>query len=156
MNATQLRRKLELIWWGFTLIAISAVLLPIWLQTHDYPFYFPNALYIVIFITFTRYTFFLKHTFIAKMLWPKLLILAGSTIVTFIIIMSLGDFSNYLEEKGLQTVVDHLPLARQYPLLRYIQGEMIFFGVASALSAIILPLRMLISIFRMYNNDGTV
>jgi hypothetical protein len=156
MNAARLRRKLELMWWGFTLIAVVAVLLPIWLQTHSYPFYLPNTLYIVIFITFSRYTFFLKHTFLAKVLWPKLLILGGSVILTFILVMSLGDFSNYLEEKGLQTVVEHLPAARQYPLLRYIQGEMIFFGIASAFSAIALPLRMLVSIFRIYNNDGTV
>lgn len=156
MNETRLRRKLELIWWCFTLIAVVAVLLPVWLQTQDYPFYLPNALYIIIFITFTRYAFFLKHTFIAHMLWPKFVILAFSVILVFIILMSLGDFSNHLEEKGLQTVVDHLPISRQYSVLRYIQTQMIFFGIASAMSAVLLPVRMLISIFRMYNSDGKV
>ncbi|HLF62571.1 MAG TPA: hypothetical protein VI603_02410 [Saprospiraceae bacterium] len=155
MDPIDLRRKLEIIWWGFTLLAVVAILLPIRLQTHGYPFYIPNALYIVIFITFTRYAFFLKHTFIAKLFWPKFLILAGGAIVTFVLVMSLGDFSNYLEEKGLQTLVDHLPISRQYSVMRYIQGEMIFFGIASTLSAIALPLRMLVSIYRMYNH-GTV
>jgi len=155
MNIGPLRRKLELIWWGFTLVAVSLVLLPIRLQTPDYPFYLPNALYIVIFITFARYTFFLKHTFIARMLWPKLLILAGSIILVFILIMSLGDFSNFLSEEGLQTVVGNLTVPRQYALMRYIQSEMIFFGVASVMSAIALPVRMLISIFRMHN-QGTI
>jgi hypothetical protein len=155
MDSTVLRRKLEIIWWGFTLLAVLAVLLPIRLQTKHYPFYLPNALYIVVFITFTRYAFFLKHTFIARMFWPKFLILAGSAIVTFLLIMSLGDFSNYLEEKGLQMIVGHLPVENQYHVMRYIQGEMIFFGVASILSAIVLPFRMLVSIFRMYNH-GTV
>ncbi len=149
------RQRLELTWWGFTAFVVVLILLPIRLQTPDYPFYFPNALYIIIFITFTRYSFFLKHTFIARMLWPKLFILAGSVILVFILIMSLGDFSNYLSEKGLQTVVGKVPLSRQYPLMRYMQSEMIFFGVASVVSAIILPVRMLISVFRMYNH-GTV
>ena len=155
MKSSHLRRRLELLWWGFTIIAVVAVLLPIWLQTPSYPFYLPNAGYIIIFITFARYAFLLKHTFIARMLWPKLLVLAGSVIVVFILIMSLGDFSNYLEEKGLQTIVGHLPVSRQFSLMRYIQSEMIFFGIASVISAIVLPVRMLISIFRMYNH-GTV
>ena len=155
MDTGQLRRKLEMIWWGFTLIAVLAVLLPIALQTQSYPFYVPNAAYIVIFITFTRYAFFLKHTFIANMLWLKLLIMGAGAITVFIIIMSLGDFSNYLEEQGLQTLVADLSISRQYSLMRYIQSEMLFFGVASAVSAVLLPLRMLISIFRMYNH-GTV
>jgi hypothetical protein len=69
--------------------------------------------------------------------------------------MSLGDFTNYLTEVGLQTLVSELPVAAQYSVMRYIQGEMLFFGIASAVSAIVLPLRLFVSIFRMYNH-GTV
>jgi len=155
MDVKRARLSLEIIWWVFTAVAIAAVLVPIRLQTDTYPFYLPNALYIVIFITFTRYTFFLRHTFLAYLFWIKLLILAFSVILVFILIMSLGDFSNFLDEKGLQTIVSHLPVARQYPLMRYIKSEMIFFGVASVVSAIVFPVRMLISVFRMYNS-GTI
>lgn len=155
MESIKLRRKLEWIWWGFTLLVVIITLLPIWLNTHDFPFYFANTLYIVAFITFTRYAFFLKHTFIAHLFWPKFIILAGGAITVFLLLMSLGDFSNYLEEKGLQTIVDHLRVDKQYPMIRYIQGEMIFFGVASAMSSIAISIRMLISIYRMYNH-GTV
>jgi hypothetical protein len=69
--------------------------------------------------------------------------------------MSLGDFTNYLDEVGLQTLVTDLPIDRQYSVMRYVQGEMLLFGIASAVSAITLSLRMCISIFRMYNH-GTV
>jgi hypothetical protein len=152
MHANHLRRRLEILWWLFTLILVIIVMLPIYLNTHNFPFYLPNILYIVIFVTFARYTFLLRYTLIAKTFWPKFLILAGSAILTFVLIMSLGDFSNYLEEKGLQTLVDHHPVKKQYSVMRYIQKEMIFFGVASALSAVVLPMRMLLSIFRMYNH----
>jgi len=155
VNVVQLKSRLELIWWIATGVIVLAVILPIRVQTHDYPFYFPNILFIVISITFTRYTFFLRHTFLAHLLWPKLLIMAGSVISVFILIMALGDFTNFLDEKGLQLLVDHHPVQKQYRVMKYIQGEMTFFGVASVLSAIILPVRMLISVWRMYNR-GTV
>jgi hypothetical protein len=66
MEASKLKGRLELIWWTFTILAVVAVLLPIRLQTQGYPFYLANAIYVVIFITFSRYAFFLKHTFIAR------------------------------------------------------------------------------------------
>jgi hypothetical protein len=155
MNPAPLKRKLELIWWCFTLIVVTAVLLPIILNTRGFPFYFANTLYIVIFITFSRYAFFLRHTWLARRSWLKLIIMAGSAITVFLLLMSLGDFSTYLEDQGLQTLVDHLPVSEQYGVLRYIQGEMIFFGIASAVSAVVLALRMLISVYRAYNH-GTV
>jgi hypothetical protein len=155
MNEGRLKSQLEIIWWGFTAIVVLAVLLPIWLQTHDFPFYLENMAFIVIAITFTRYAFLLRHTFIARMLWPKLFILAISAILIFILIMALGDFTNFLDEKGLQLLVDHLPIQKQYRVMKYIQGEMTFFGVASVFSAFLLALRMLVSIWRI-RNRGTV
>ena len=155
VNVVRLKGRLELIWWIATGIVVLAVILPILLQTHNYPFYFPNILFVVISITFTRYTFFLRHTFLANMMWPKLLIIAASGISVFILILALGDFTSFLDEKGLQVLVDHHPVQKQYRIMKYIQGEMTFFGVASVISAVVLPLRMLISVWRMYNR-GTV
>jgi hypothetical protein len=151
MDQVGLKLRLEGLWWCFTAVAVIAVLLPVWMCTRDYPFYTANALYIIIAITFSRYTFLLRQTFLAPLFWPKLVIMALAAIVVFILITSLGDFSNYLDEKGLQTIVDHLPVKQQFGVMRYIKGEMVFFGVASIGSAIILPLRMLISVWRMRN-----
>ena len=155
MNQTYLKVGLEAIWWVFTAVAVIAILAPVYLWTHDYPFYISNALFIVITITFARYAFFLRHTFLARLFWPKFLIIALSAILVFVLITALGDFTNYLEERGLQTLVDHLHIERQYKTMSYIQGEVIFFGIASIISSALLALRMLISIWRMYNR-GTV
>lgn len=154
-QARKLKYRLEFLWWCFTGIVVVAALLPILLHTKRYPFYLPNILYIVIAITFTRYAFLLRHTFLAPLLWPKFVILAGSAIVVFVLVLSLGDFSGFLKEQGMQAAVEHLPVSQQYAMMQYIQGEMIFFGIASIFSAVLLPLRMLMSIWRM-RNRGTV
>lgn len=155
MENAGLKGRLELIWWMFTLTTVVAVLLPIRLQTDDFPFYLANALYIVIAITFSRYAFLLRHTFLARMFWPKFIIIAFSAILVFVLMTSLGDVTNFIDEVGLQTLVDHLPIERQYKLIGYIRAEVVFFGVASIISAIILPIRMVISIWRI-RNRGTV
>ena len=155
MNDKHLRLRLEFLWWGFTAVLVVAVLLPIYLGTHRYPFYVANALYVIFAVTFARYTFFLKHTFLARLFWVKFLIIAGNAILLFVLTTSLGDFTTYMDEKGLQTLVDHLPVKRQYSLVGYIRGEMVFFGVASIVGAMFLAFRMLVSIWRQYNH-GTV
>ena len=152
----QLKQRLEAIWWAFTLILIIAVMTPLWINKITFPFLWINVLFIIIFVTFTRYIFLLKHTLWARKMWPKFLILGGSVILIFVIITAMGDFNNYVEEVGLQTLVDHLPQERRYPLIRYIQTEAIFFGVGSALAAAFFPIRMLISIWRIRNTPDKV
>lgn len=155
MENTGLRIRLELIWWIFTALAVVAVLLPIRLSTDGFPFYVSNALYIVIAITFSRYAFLLRHTFLAHLFWVKFLIIAFSAVLVFVLMTSLGDFTIYIDEVGLQILVDHLPIEKQYKIMGYIRAEVTFFGVMSIISAIILPIRMIISIWRM-RNRGTV
>jgi hypothetical protein len=67
----------------------------------------------------------------------------------------LGDFHNFLEERGLQTLVTHLHVTKQTSVINYIKSEMIFFGVASIIAGLILPIRMIVSLWRM-RNRGTV
>ena len=49
----------------------------------------------------------------------------------------------------------HLHVTKQTSLINYIKNEMIFFGVGSIITGIILPFRMIISLWRM-RNKGTV
>jgi len=83
-------------------------------------------------------------------------IIALALVSVFVIVTLIGDFNNYLEEVGLQEVVGHLHASRQYRMIRYIQGEMLFFGVGSAVALTVLPIRMIVSIWRIYNNTGKV
>jgi hypothetical protein len=146
---------IEIIWWIFTLILCIIILLPIRLNIPDYPFYYQNIILITAFITFSRYIFLLPTTLIARQKWIKLFIVAASAIVFFILTTALSDFHNFLNEEGLQTLVGHLQVQEQIRMMNYIKREMIFFGVGSIIGGVILPFRMIISIWRV-RNRGTV
>ena len=58
---------LEGIWWFITAIIVSLVMYPIWSNFPEFKFNVVNIVNITAFVTFTRYIFLLKYTFIAKM-----------------------------------------------------------------------------------------
>lgn len=152
----RLKGRLEWIWWLFTIALVALVLLPLWINEIQFPFYLANILFIAIFVTATRYIFLLKHTWLAQNKWVKYIIIALGVVSVFVIVTLMGDFNNYLEEVGLQEVVNHMHASRQYAMIRYIQGEMLFFGVGSAVAVALLPFRMIMSIWRIYNQTGKV
>lgn len=146
---------IEVIWWVFTCILIILVLLPVWNNVPDYPFFGANIFFIAGAVTFTRYIFLLPTTLIARTKWIKVIIIATACISFFVMSTALSDFRNFLDERGLQTLVTHLHVHEQTDLIQYIKREMVFFGVASVIAAIVLSLRMFISLWRM-RNRGTV
>lgn len=152
MEQKRLQYRLELIWWLFTLILAAAVLAPIYLRSLPYPFYLENIAFIAVFVTVTRYAFLLKHTWLAHKRRIKIAIITGSLLLIFILLTSMMDFNNYLEEVGLQEMVKELSADEQYSMIRYIQREVIFFGVGSIIGLIVLSLRLMISLWRMRNS----
>lgn len=152
--STILKQKFvaELLWWIITAIITIMVLYPVWLNTNNFPFYYQNIILIVVFITFARYIFFLPISFIARTNWIKVIIIGTAVFLVFILSTALGDFRNFMDEEGLQTLVNHLHVTRQTSIINYIKNEMIFFGVGSIITAILLPIRMIISLWRMRNS----
>ncbi len=146
---------IELLWWVFTGLVLMIILFPIWESAPAYPFFFSNALMIIMFITFTRYIFLLPVTFIARLKWIKVFIIAVAVLFFFVSATALSDFRNFLDEKGLQTLVSHLTVQEQSSMISYMKNEMIFFGVGSIIAGIVLPFRMIKSLWRM-RNKGTV
>ena len=126
---------LEVIWWLFTLFVVIALLYPIYSNAVNYPFYSSNILFIVVFITFARLLFFLKHTFLANREYLKVGIILFSAIIVFLLVNQLNFFQTYLDERGFEGFLGHLSLDRQKSMGGYIRKEMLFFGVGS----IILP-----------------
>jgi len=148
-----LKEKLtvELLWWAFTFIVVSIVMLPIWTDAPGFPFSFQNILLIIFFITFTRYIFFLPITLIARAKWIKVAIILSAALFFFVTVTALMDFRNFMDERGLQTLVDDLDVMQQTKRINYIKHEMIFFGVGSLITGALLPLRMIRSLWRMKN-----
>lgn len=161
MNTTQLKISLELLWWVVTFVIAFFVLFPITKAFHTYPFWWLNIIFIVVFITWSRYIFLLKHTFLAKRIWIKTILIVLSIPLIFILIGGINEFQVFLDEQGPEIlfsntyVKESLSGPRELSLFSYIRKETLFFGVGSVIAAVIFPCRMLVSIWRQLNR-GTV
>ena len=60
------RITLELVWWLVTAVIVAVIMFPIWKDFPEFKFQITNIAFIICFVTFVRYAFFLKHTFLAK------------------------------------------------------------------------------------------
>lgn len=145
---------LEFIWWLFTAIIVVAVIFPIWNNLTTYPFLTVNIVFIVVFITLTRYVFLLKHTILAKTQGIKVGIVLISIPIIFMLIEGLSGFQNYLDEEGLNKFLPSMNLDEQQIMINYIKSEMLLFGVGSIIIAIIFPFRMVISVWRNRNTNN--
>ena len=156
MNSEQsLHFRLEIIWWIFTSILAAGVIYPIVSKVVDYPFLMINIIFIFVFVTFTRYIFLLKHTFLAKQQILKAGIVLISVPIIFMLINQINLFQTFLDENGFDGLVGDLPFGKRENIARFIRAEMLFFGVGSVISAIVLTFRLVISIWRL-RNRGTI
>ncbi|MFT5382647.1 MAG: hypothetical protein ACI8VT_004354 [Saprospiraceae bacterium] len=144
--------ELELIWWIFTLILTIGVLYPITSQIKNYPFLVINILFIIVFVTFTRYVFLLKHTFIAKKQLLKIFLIVLCLPTVLYIINGINFFQTYIDENGFRSVVGDLPYDQQESMMSYIRSLLLFFGVGGAIVTIVFALRLLMSVWRYRNH----
>ena len=156
MNREQsLHFRLEIIWWIFTIILAMGVTYPVISKVENYPFLVINIIFISVFVTFTRYIFLLKHTFLAKQQLLKTGIVLISVPIIFMLINQINLFQTFLDENGIDGLVGDLPFGKRENIAKFIRAEMLFFGVGSVISAIVLTIRLVVSVWRL-KNRGTV
>lgn len=151
-SRTSLVIWMEVIWWIVTAIVVAGVLYPIWQSTVEYPFWTTNIIFIVVAITISRYIFLTKFTFLAKWKYFKIAIVCVTLPFIFLLIEKLVGFQSYLDEEGLDSVLKNLAIADRESMFSYIRSQMLFFGTASVVAAIIMPIKMIISIWRNFNS----
>lgn len=147
--------QLELIFWLFTIIIGIAVLIPVYNNIPDYPFWVQNIVFIITSITVTRYIFLLKHTFIAKRQLVKVALIFLFIPIIFYLIQGMNYFQTYLDEEGIDALVGHLPYESRDNIFKYMRSELLLFGTMAVISSILFPLRLILSIWRTHNM-GTV
>jgi len=147
--------RLELIWWLFTAVVVAGVLYPILKSFSNYPYLIINSLFVIIFITFTRHVFLLEHTFLAHRQVLKAAIVLTITPIIFLLISEVTNFQTFLDENRFEPFMQTIPYEEKLNLLSYIETEMLFFGIGSVIIAIILPFRLIVSVWRN-RNKGTV
>lgn len=143
--------RFELWWWVLTLLVVAAVLFPVFSMAPAFPFFFDNILFIVTFITLTRYIFLLPHTVLAKRQMLKLALMFLSVPFIFFLVQQLNGFQTYLDENGPEALVGALSYARTNALMSYVRSEMLLFATGSVIAAVVFPLRMVVSLWRVYN-----
>lgn len=152
---TQLLLSLEIIFWLVTAIVVFLVMRPIFNVLTSFKFSTQNIVYIIIFVTYTRFLFLLEYTFFAKNPRIKVLLIIASIPLAFYCINHLNSFQTHLDEQGPDVFLQYLkrPLNQQAEqnLLAYIYNEYLFFGVASSIVVLLMPFRMLISLWRTRN-----
>ena len=143
--------SLELFWWLFTIGVVVLVLFPIYYYYPDYSLGWWNATAIIIAVTFTRFIFFLKYTFFAKMQRLKVALFFVMVPVIFMLKNELFSFLGFVHDGGLLAELKSLEYERQFFLVRYIRKEFSFFLFAAMFSAIILTFRLLQSVWLLRN-----
>lgn len=152
-QSNTLKLTLELIWWVVTAIVVWAILRPIREAMYVWPFEVTNVVFVVTLLTLTRYVFLLKHTFINKQQILKIVLMLLMFPLTFYLVERVNEFLVFIEERGWEPLTGHLPPAQQPAIEEYIWGEMLFFGVGSAIAAPVFAGRMMLSIWRTRNRD---
>lgn len=129
------------------------VLFPIYSAGVGYPFYKANILFLVIFFTAVRYIFLMKYTPFSHNGVIKTAMVFICIPIIGLVVDRLFEFQKYLDEVGLQNLVDQLEYVEQTSMIRYMRTEMLFFGAAALVSAIILPFRLIRSIWTVKNRN---
>lgn len=143
--------RLELLWWLFTMLVVVIVYLPLYINEIDFPFKYYNWAFIVLSISITRFIFQLKHSFIAYNLVLKMLLMFLSVVVFMQAYRGIGLMNIFNNERGYFHLFEHLPLEKRYDIAAYVNWQYFMFAIATAVASVLFPIRLLISIFRVYN-----
>jgi hypothetical protein len=155
-----LKLQLEIIWWIVTVIATFLLVYPIMNNMVDYQFLYANIIFILVFITYSRYLFLLKHTFLAYAQVVKFILIFASIPLVFKLVEYIFAYQDFLETEGLNSFDAYfrkgISIETRDRLLAYMSREYLFFGVGSVIAAVVLPFRLLISFWRVYNKSKKV
>jgi hypothetical protein len=146
---------LEFIWWLLTAILVIAVLSPIHKAMYVWPYEIWNIAFIVALVTFTRYIFLLRHTFLASRQVVKIVFLLLMFPAIAVLITGLHSFLQYIEDYTWEPLTGHLPPADKRSVETYIWNEMLFFGSGSILAAPVLAGKLFWSVWQTRNRART-
>lgn len=138
---------------AFTLVLLVLIMLPVYLNTVNFEYYYYNTICVFVVLTLIRYMFLLKHTLIARATMIKIVL--GVLCIPLFLFATDGlyEFQRFLDEEGLQTLVSNVYADRQPLIINYIRSEFLFFGISAVILSIIFPFRMVLSVWRVRNRN---
>lgn len=153
---------MEIIWWLFTFTATFFIVQPLWKDFRNYQFIHQLILFIIVFITYSRYLFFLKYTFLAHSQKAKFALVFLSLPFAFYLGTNFFELQSFLDKMSEGMVEyesyfrDRISDNQRFIALNYLNKMYTFFGVSAIIAVIFSPFRLLLSYWRVYNKTGTV
>lgn len=149
--------KFEFLTLSFIVLFVGVIIIPIYMTTGmRYPFYVQNILSVFIFLSFVKYIFLLQFTPYARMKWVKFISVFLSIPVFLLLINNLFDFQRYLDEVGMAGLFQGSTELSDYNFGKYIKYQFILFTVGGLVSTVVLPLRLIVSFWRVRNTVDSV
>ena len=148
----------ELVFWAITIVLLFAIVYPVYQFYGDkFPYIIFNASAVLIFLLFTRYIFLLRFAPHSHNPWIKLVLLFSCIPIFLYLLNGLWDFQNFLDIGMLENIARaDASFAKNESMNKYTTYEFIFFSTGALITTVIMPVRMVISIFRVMNKKDKV
>ena len=142
--------RYELLWWAFTLVLAALIISPVYLYLPDFPYLLPNLIFVVAAVTFTRYLFLLRLSWLnQRHVWMALVVFMAIPII-FYMGQYLNYFRTHLDNYGPDVWIENIDPATGKPLMNYLQTEYNFFGIWAIIAGVILPFRFIYQVWSDY------
>ena len=142
---------IELVWMVATILLVFLIIVPIRNEIYGFPFEKANALFIIAFVTGLRWLLFLNTTPFKRSQIFKGILGLGSIWMALFALRHFGFFQSFIDDKGIESITRHLPEDKQIAMATYITREFIFFSIGTIIICLMMPFRLLISIWRTHN-----
>jgi hypothetical protein len=153
---------MEVVWWLITMIVVWMVTNPLWIQFVDNTYINKLILYIIVLITYTRYLFLLKYTFLAHFQVMKFILIFISLPFVFYLINGFFAYKDFLDKQN-QGMIEYNSFFREgitseekYATLAYLSKTYSFFAISAVIVVVYSPFKLLVSYWRVYNKTGRV
>jgi hypothetical protein len=147
----------EILSWVFALVFAALFMIPIYMRSGaNFPFYFSNAVSIIVFLTFTRWIFLWAYSPFAKSKWTRLILIFLPIPLFMYHIDGLFEFQKFVDEEGTIAFFKGSNDMSDYNFGRFIKYEYIFFCVGALVAIVLIPVRMIISFWRTSNTQDKV
>jgi hypothetical protein len=146
----------EILFIIITVIIAYLLMTPVINNMINFNFIEVNYFCIILFLMYSRYIFLLKLTPFSHSPWIKLIFIFTSIPILFYLTDEFFDFTKMLDEEGIYSKVNTDSYDQVFIIGDYVKFEFLFFLIGAFITTIIIPIRMIISIYRVYNKKEGV
>ncbi len=137
-----------------TFVLAALIMWPIYQEFGDkYEFYWTNLAFILLFVTFTRYIFLLKHVPFSHSKLIKVILFFLCIPLFLYMLDGFYNFQRFLDEVGLQEISQNSTSQESSNICKYTRYQFILFATGGFITMVLFPVRIIISMWRQFNTD---